>query len=195
MASRPTPDGWTFSSVTTSLPATSCTWTIRRKARRIILARAEDRFANPPMAIWDSSVNVALLDYYFLPGEWRSTTRISEGLANPPAVGEQPFLRPDVLADSLQRLVSAFPDAKAYQIRYQYHHGSDRKKIVMEFAPDRQVVYRERGDFVFTADRVPWDDLLTGRVDLASLDWDAPMEGYSAPPMANPPDEPLTSAQ
>jgi len=99
------------------------------EGKAFILAQAEARFANPPMAVWDKNGNYALLDYYSLPGEWKSTTRVSEGLADPPALGTQPFLKPDVLADSLQRLVVAYPDVRAYQIRYQYcrHHNQCRR--------------------------------------------------------------------
>ena len=165
------------------------------EGKAFILAQAEARFANPPMAVWDKNENYALLDYYSLPGEWKSTTRISEGLANPPAISTYPFLNPDVLADSLQRLVAAYPDAGVYQIRYQYHLGSDLKKVLMQFTPDEQIVYREHGDVVFTPDPVSWDDLLNGRIDLAGIDWDSPMEGYDAPPIAYPPDEPLPSGQ
>ncbi len=165
------------------------------EGKAYILAQAEARFANPPTALWDTNGKVALLDYHILPGKWKSVSRVSEGLADPPAVGTQPFLTPDVLADSLQRLVAAYPDARTYQIRYQYHHGSDLKKILMEFAPDQQIVYREGGDIAFTPDPVSWDDLLNGRVDLADLNWDAPMEGYPAPPIAYPPDEPLLPSQ
>ena len=92
-------------------------------------------------------------------------------------------------------MAAAYPDARTYQIRYQYHLGSDLKKVLMEFKPDQQIVYRERGDIVFTADPVSWDDLLNGRLDLADLDWDSPMEGVSAPSIADPPDEPLPSGQ
>lgn len=161
------------------------------EGKAFILAQAEARFADPPVALWDTNENFALLDYHILPGEWKSTTRVSEGLTNPPAVGARPFLKPDILADSLQKLVAAYPNARAYQIRYQYHQGSDLKKILMEFAPDQQIVYRERGDIQFTPDPVSWDDLLNGRVDLADLDWDSPMEGDSAPSITYPPDEPL----
>ncbi len=161
------------------------------EGKAFILAQAEARFANPPVALWDTAGSFALLDYHSLPGEWRSTTRVSEGLAAPPAVGVNPFLKPDVLADSLRRLVAAYPAARVYQIRYQYHHGSDLKKVLMEFAPDRQIVYRELGDIAFTPGPVSWADLLNGRIDLADLAWDRPMEGYPAPPLTYPPDEPL----
>ncbi len=93
----------------------------------------------------------------------------------------------------MQRLVAAYPDARVYQIRYQYHLGSDLKKVLMEFVPDMYIVYWMRGDVVFTPDPVSWDDLLNGRVDLADLDWDSPLEDYPAPPMTYPPDEPLPS--
>ena len=163
------------------------------EGKAFILAQAEARFADPPMALWDANGNTALLDYHILPGEWKITTRVSEGLADPPAVGKQPFLKPDVVADSLQRLIAAYPDARVYQIRYQYHQGSDLKKVLMAFAPDKYIVYGMRGDVVFTPDAVPWDDLLNGRIDLADLEWDSPMEDYPAPPMTYPPDEPLPS--
>ncbi len=158
-----------------------------------ILAQAEARFADPPMALWDADRNIALLDYYSLPGEWKTTTRISEGLADPPAVGKRPFLKQDVLVDSLQKLVAAYPDARTYQIRYQYHYGSSLEKVLIQFTPGLSIVYREGGESIFTPDGVPWDDLLNGRIDLAELEWDAPMEGYDAPTLYNPPDEPLAS--
>jgi hypothetical protein len=161
------------------------------EGKAYILARAEARFADPPLALWDKNGNVALLDYHILPGEWKPISRISEGLANPPAIDAYPFLKPEILSDSLQRLVTAYPEARIYQIRYQYHLGSDRKKILMEFAPDRRIVYRENGDVAFTAEAVSWDDLLNGRLDLAELNWDSPMEDNPAPSMADPPDEPL----
>jgi hypothetical protein len=81
------------------------------EGKAFILAQAEERFANPPIALWDTAGNIALLDYHILPGEWKTTSRVSEGLANPPAVGEWPFLKPTVLEDSLQILVAAYPDA------------------------------------------------------------------------------------
>jgi hypothetical protein len=163
------------------------------EGKAFILAQAQDRFDDPPMALWDTDKNYALLDYHSLPGEWKTTTRVSEGLADPPAVDTPPFLKPDVLADSLQRLIAAYPDARVYQIRYQYHYGSDLKKVLMEFVPDKFIVYREGGDIVFTRDPVSWDDLLNSRIDLAALEWDYPMEDYPAPPIAFPPDEPLPS--
>lgn len=165
------------------------------EGKAFLLAQAEARFADPPMALWDTDSNVALLDYHILPGEWKSTSRVSEGLADPPAVGQRPFLKPNVLADSLQRLVTAYPDARAYQIRYQYHFGSDLKRILIQFMPDQLIVYREGNDIVFTPDPVSWDDLLKGRIDLGDLEWDSPMEDYPAPTIAYPPDEPLSSGQ
>jgi len=165
------------------------------EGRAFILARAEERFADPPMALWDTDKKVALLDYHILPGEWKSTTRISEGLKDPPAVSTYPFLKPDVLADSLQRLVAAYPDANVYQIRYQYHLGSDLKKILMQFRPDGLIVYRLGVNTSFTPNPVSWDDLLNARIDLADLEWDSPMEDYPAPPIAKPPDEPLSFGQ
>ena len=165
------------------------------EGRAYILALAEARFADPPMAAWDTAGNIALLDYYSLPGAWKSVTRVSEGLADPPAIETQPFLKPEVLADSLQRLAAAYPDARTYQIRYQYHHGSDLKKVLMQVVPDGELVYREGGDSYFTADPVSWDDLLRGRVDLADLDWDSPSEDDSGPSISLPPDQPLPSRQ
>ena len=165
------------------------------EGKAFILAQAEARFANPPMALWDVDKNIALLDYYVLPGEWRSTSRLSEGLKDPPAIDTQPFLNPDILSDSLQRLVAAYPDAGVYQIRYQYHAGSDLKKVLMVFRPDRQIVYREGVKIVFTRDRISWEDLLKGRIALADLEWDSPMEEYPAPRIDYPPDEPLPFGQ
>lgn len=161
------------------------------EGKAYILARAEERFADPPMALWDEQGNYALLDYHILPGEWTFVSRVSEGLANSPAVGKKPFLQPDVLALSLQRLVEAYPDARVYQIRYQYHAGSDLKKITMSFVPDGQITYKEGGRLSYTATPVAWDDLLEARIDLATLDWDQPMEGESGPSLDAPPDEPL----
>ncbi len=165
------------------------------EGRAFILAQAEARFADPPSALWGANENVVLLDYHVLPGEWKSISRTSEGLANPPAIDTQPFLKPDVLADSLQELVTTYPDAKVYQIRYQYHYGTGRKDILMVFAPDEQIVYREGSHVVFTPAPILWDDLLNGRIDLADLDWDTPAELHSAPPIDYPPDEPLPSNQ
>lgn len=159
------------------------------EGRAFILAQAEARFSNPPSALWDTDGKYALLDYHILPGEWKSISRVSEGLADPPAIDAQPFLKPDVLASSLRKLVVAYPDARVYQIRYQYHQGSDLKKIFMEFVPDKLIVYRAGGNIFLTPDSVSWDDLLNGRIDLADLDWDSPMEGDSAPPITYPPDE------
>ena len=34
------------------------------EGKAFILAQAEARFANPPMALWDTDKNVALLDYH-----------------------------------------------------------------------------------------------------------------------------------
>jgi hypothetical protein len=164
------------------------------EGKAFILAQAEERFADPPIALWDAAGNIALLDYHILPGEWKTTSRVSEGLANPPAVGEWPFLKPTVLADSLQILVAAYPDAKVYQIRYQYHFGSDLKRVFMQFVPDRSIVYSMGADTPFTPDTVSWDDLLNGRIDLADLEWDYPMEGYDAPSINHPPDELLPLA-
>lgn len=161
------------------------------EGKAFILAQAEARFANPPMALWDTDGNYALLDYHSLPGTWKTTSRISEGLKDPPAIDINPFLKPAVLADSLQKLVAAYPDARVYQIRYQYHLGSDLKKVLMEFVPEKQIVYKEGIDIVFTRDPVPWDDLLNGRIDLADLEWDYPMEGFPGPSIQIPPDEPL----
>ncbi|MEZ4590136.1 MAG: hypothetical protein R3D55_03195 [Chloroflexota bacterium] len=161
------------------------------EGRAFILAQAEARFANPPMALWDTNGKIALLDYYSLPGVWSSTSRISEGLKEPPAIETYPFLTPDVLANSLQNLVSAYPDAQTYQIRYQYHYGSELDKVLMQFTPDGLIVYREGGNLYFTPEPVGWDDLLNGRINLADLEWDSPMEGVDAPPIAYPPDEPL----
>jgi hypothetical protein len=42
-------------------------------------------------------------------------------------------------------------------------------------------------------DPVAWADLLDGRIDLADLNWDAPLEGYEGPSISYPPDEPLSS--
>lgn len=164
------------------------------EGKAFILAQAEERFANPPMALWDTDEKFALLDYHILPGEWKTVSRVSEGLADPPAIGERPFLKPDILAASLQRLVAAYPNAVAYHIRYQYHFGSDLKRVFMQFTPDQSIVYREGVDIVFTPDPVSWDDLVNGRIDLAELEWDSPMEGYPAPPLNRPPDEPLPSS-
>ncbi len=72
------------------------------EGKAFILAQAEARFADPSLELWDADGNVALLDYHILPGEWKSISRVSEGLTNPPAVKEHPFLKPDVLTDSLQ---------------------------------------------------------------------------------------------
>ncbi|GAB4449571.1 MAG: hypothetical protein Kow0031_32050 [Anaerolineae bacterium] len=163
------------------------------EGRAYILAQAEARFANPPMAVWDKDGKYALLDYYSLPGEWKSTSRLSEGLKNPPAIDEYPYLKPDILADSLQKLVAAYPEATTYQIRYQYHLGSDLKKVLMQFAPDWGIVYKVDARPYFTPEPVSWDDLLNGRIDLAELEWDQPMEGNPAPRIADPPDEPLPS--
>lgn len=161
------------------------------EGKAFILAQAEARFANPPMALWDDNAQVALLDYYSLPGVWRTTSRISEGLKEPPAIETYPFLMPDVLATSLQRLVDAYPNARVYQIRYQYHFGSELNRVLMQFTPNSLIVYREDGDVVFTPEPVVWDDLLNGRINLADLEWDRPMEGVDAPPITYPPDEPL----
>jgi hypothetical protein len=161
------------------------------EGKAYILAQAKARFADPPMAAWGEDGNVALLDYHILPGEWKPTSRVSEGLKEPPAIDDYPFLKPDVLADSLQRLVAAYPEARIYQLRYQYHLGSDHKKILMEFVPDKHIVYRERSNVYFTTEPVSWDDLLNGRLDLADIDFDSPMEGISGPSIADPPDEPL----
>lgn len=163
------------------------------EGKAYILAQAEARFADPPMVLWDKNGAYALLDYHILPGEWQSTTRLSEGLAHPPAIGERPFLKTDVLVDSLKRLVDAYPDARNYQIRYQYHQGSDLKKILMEFARDTQLVYQENGSIQFTADPIAWDDLRNGRVDLAALDWNGPIQDDPGPSITLPPDEPLPS--
>ena len=165
------------------------------EGKAFILAQAEARFVNPPMALLDSDNDVALLDYHVLPGEWKSISRLSEGLVNPPAIGTSPFLRPDILADSLQKLVAAYPDARVYQIRYQYHLGSDLKRVLMEFAPHGYLVYKIDANIAFTPEPVSWDDLLNGDVDLAELTWDTPMEDNPAPSMANPPDEPLLFKQ
>lgn len=161
------------------------------EGKAYILAQAEARFAAPPMATWDADGNYALLDYHILPGTWKTTSRVSEGLKDPPAIEQQPFLKPGVLADSLQQLVTAFPDARVYQIRYQFHFGSELKKITMQFTPDWQIAYTETGRRYFTAEPVPWDDLINARVDLATLNWDQPMEGYDGPEVTAPPDDPL----
>ena len=65
----------------------------------------------------------------------------------------------------------------------------------MEFSPDTQIVYKENGNVYFTEDTVAWDDLLNSQIDLAALDWDAPIEGDSPPPIGAPPSEPLPSRE
>jgi hypothetical protein len=161
------------------------------EGKAFILAQAEARFANPPLALWDANGKIALLDFYSLPGVWSTVTRLSDGLTDPPAIEIEPFVTPEVLANSLQTLVDAYPDAQVYQIRYQYHDGSDLTRVLMQFTPDSPIVYREDGTIVFTPEPVAWDDLLNGRINLADLEWDSPMEGVDAPPMTYPPDEPL----
>ncbi len=161
------------------------------EGRAFILAQAEARFANPPLALWDANSKIALLDYYSLPGVWNATSRLSEGLTNPPAIDDDPFLTPDVLANSLQKLVNAYPDAQVYQIRYQYHDGSELTKVLMQFTPDGPIVYQEDSAIVFTPESVTWDDLLNGRINLADLEWDTPSEDTDAPCINYPPDEPL----
>lgn len=161
------------------------------EGRAFILAQAEARFANPPLALWDANGKIALLDYYSLPGVWSSTSRISEGLKDPPAIETYPFLTPEVLATSLQRLANAYPDAQVYQIRYQYHHGSELDKVLMQFTPDGPIVYQEGSNIGFTPEAVVWDDLLNGRINLADLAWDTPSEDTDAPRLNYPPDDPL----
>jgi hypothetical protein len=163
------------------------------EGRAFILAQAEARFADPPMAAWDKAGRYALLDFHSLPGEWQSVTRVGEGMVHPPAIGTQPFLKTDVLTRSLQSLAAAFPDAQAYQIRYQFHHGSRLQKMLIEFKPGQQIVYKPYGEVVFSREAVEWDDLVSGRIDLAELDWETATEDESAPPIALPPDDPLPS--
>ncbi|MEZ4832582.1 MAG: hypothetical protein R2873_11395 [Caldilineaceae bacterium] len=165
------------------------------EGKAYILAQAEARFADPSMSAWDKNGAYALLDYHILPGEWRPTSRVSEGLTRPPAIEDLPFLKPDVLAASLQRLTDAFPEARIYQIRYWYHAGSDLKRILMQIAPDQRIVYRENGNIAFTADPVPWDDVVSARIRLADLNWDSPSEIDSGPSINYPPDDPLPSRQ
>ena len=162
------------------------------EGKAFILARARERFEDPPMTAYGPKNRTALLDFHVLPGEWRSTSRISEGLKSPPAIGDDPFLTPAVIARSLERLVSSYPDATAYQIRYHYHFGSSQRRILMEFVPNRYVVYRMGVNIYFTEEPVAWKDLLSGRLDLGSLEWDSPMEGVSAPSMSRPPADPVT---
>ena len=112
------------------------------EGKAFILDQAMTRFADPPMATWGNDGNYAVLDYHVLPGEWKMVSRTSDGLKDPPAV-DHPFLKPDVLADSLQRLVTAYPDSRVYEIYYQYHFGSDLKKIHLSFVPDGSTTYIE----------------------------------------------------
>ncbi len=163
------------------------------EGKAYILAQAEARFADPPLALCDKNGQHALLDYHILPGEWRPTTRVSEGLVHPPAIGKQPFLKTEVLVDSLRRLSETYPDARIYQIRYQYHHGSDLKKVLFEFSRDTQLVYQENGEVQFTATTVPWDDLINGRVQLSELNWNGPIQDDPGPSITTPPKAPLPS--
>lgn len=166
------------------------------EGKAFILAQAEARFANPPMAFWDKNKSFALLDFYVLPGEWKSTTRVGEGLVDPPALGERPFLKTDILADSLKKLAAACPDARSYQIRYEYHQGSRLITVLMEFVPDMHIIYRVTGsDANFTREPVSWDELLNGRIDLAALKWDSPTEDNSGPPLTVPLNTPLPSTK
>jgi len=146
------------------------------EGKAFILDQATTRFADPPMATWGNDGNYAVLDYHVLPGEWKMVSRTSDGLKDSPAV-DHPFLKPDVLADSLQRLATAYPDARVYEIYYQYHFGSDLKKIHLSFVPDGSTRYIEGMNNNYAAEPVPWDDLLNGRIDLADIDFDRPMEG------------------
>lgn len=159
------------------------------EGQAFILAQSEARFADPPSALWDEELGIALLDYHVLPAEWKSISRLSEGLVDPPAIERSPYLKPDVIAASLQSLVAAYPDANIYQISYQYHLGSDLKKVLMEFVPDDQIVYREGVTLSFTKDPVPWDDLRNGKIALEELTWQQPMEGFSNPDVHEPPNE------
>jgi len=163
------------------------------EGKAYILAQAEARFADPPMALCDNNGKHALLDYHILPGQWRSTTRLSEGLVDPPVVGKRPFLKTDVLIESLRRLVDTYPNARIYQIRYQYHHGSDLKKVLLQFSRDAQIVYRMNGSDQFTAEPIPWIDLISGDAQLSELVWYGPTQEDLGPSIAMPPQEPLPS--
>ncbi|MEZ6194788.1 MAG: hypothetical protein R3F20_03525 [Planctomycetota bacterium] len=164
------------------------------EGKAFILARAQERYDDPPTRVWDKNGRFALLDYHVLPGTWKTVSRTSEGLKDPPAVARLPFLKPAVLARSLELLMAAHPEAKVYQVRYAFHFGSELKTVIMEIVPDAQLVYREGGRTPFTAKPMAWKDLLAGRVDLEKLDWDEEMEGYDGPDIHLPPREilPLT---
>jgi hypothetical protein len=112
------------------------------EGKEFILTQARTRFADPPLATWGDDGNYAVLDYHILPGEWKGISRISDGLKDPLAV-DHPFLKPEVLADSLHRLVTAYPDARVYEIYYQYHLGSDLKKVRLSIVPDGTTTYIE----------------------------------------------------
>ncbi len=161
------------------------------EGRAFILNQAKIRFADPPMATWGDDGNYAVLDYHMLPGEWKGISRISDGLKDPPAV-DHPFLKPDVLADSLHRLVTAYPDSRVYEIYYQYHFGSDLKKVHLSFVPDGPTTYIEGMNINYAAEPVSWDDLLNGRIHLDDIDFDRPMEGdgggAGGPPQTMPRD-------
>ena len=158
------------------------------EGKEFILNQAKARFADPPMATWGNNGNYAVLDYHILPGEWKGISRISDGLQNPPAV-DHPFLKPDVLAESLQRLVTAYPDSRVYEIYYQYHMGSNLKKIHFSFVPDGSTTYIEGMDINYAAEPVSWDDLLNPRIDLDDIDFDQPMEGDGGGPPQTPPED------
>lgn len=71
--------------------------------------------------------------------------------------------------------------------------GEDGSMGIMSFVPDGQITYKEDGRLSYTTTPVAWNDLLGARIDLATLDWDQPMEGESGPSLDAPPDEPLPS--
>jgi hypothetical protein len=157
------------------------------EGKRFIAERAEERLADPPSAVWDKAGRYALLDFHVLPGEWKSTSRTSEGMKDSPALARAPFLKATVLKRALGRLKVRHPEAKVYQLRYEYFFGSSRKRVLMTIYPNGSIVYREGVRVAFTEKAVPWDELAAGRIELETLDWDGPMEGRGGPDLNAPP--------
>lgn len=163
--------------------------------RERLLRAAEARFAEPPMAMIQGRVPVALLDYHFLPGRWASTGRgVSEVWKDSPAIARLGEFDHDVLVASLRALAERFPDAHRYQVRARYHFGASSHSLTVQVDRGGPIVRHADVATSFTDGPVDWDALLAGEVLLGELTWHQPMEGDAGPSFSNAHPEPLPMA-
>ena len=140
------------------------------EGRAYIKARAEERYADPPVTL---EGNTAKIDYFYLPGEWGMVSKTIDAMKDCPAInGLQ--LSQDALVHSVKKAKEKFPQAAVFKIEYRFFAGASSHSGFVTYTNNGSISRFSNTYHTETKVEVPWDKLVSGEIDIEELDWEGP---------------------